>query len=47
MCIRTIYLFSLILLLGLAGVSLADMVAYWPLDEGIRGITPDKSGPTS
>ena len=44
MCIRTISLFSLILLLGLAGVSLADMVAYWPLDEGIGGITPDESG---
>jgi len=44
MCIRTISLFSLILLLGLAGVSLADMVAYWPMDEGIGGITPDKSG---
>ncbi|MHC4062807.1 MAG: hypothetical protein ACYSR6_14595 [Planctomycetota bacterium] len=44
MCIRTISLFSLILLLGLAGVSSADMVVYWPLDEGIGGITPDKSG---
>ncbi len=44
MCIRTISLFSLILLLGLAAVSSADLVAYWPMDEGIGGITPDKSG---
>jgi hypothetical protein len=29
---RTISLFSLILLLGLAGVSTAEMVGYWPLD---------------
>ena len=44
MCKRTVFLFSLILLLGLAAVSSADLVAYWPLDEGIGGITPDKSG---
>jgi len=41
---RTVFLFSLILLLGLAAVSSADLVAYWPMDEGIGGITPDKSG---
>jgi hypothetical protein len=44
MCKRTVFLFSLILLLGLAAVSSADLVAYWPMDEGIGGITPDKSG---
>jgi hypothetical protein len=43
MCGRTIFTFSLIILLGMAAVSVADMVAYWPLDEGIGGITPDKS----
>jgi hypothetical protein len=41
---RTISLFSLILLLGPAAVSVADLVAYWPLDEDIGGMTPDKSG---
>ncbi|UCF17753.1 MAG: hypothetical protein JSW59_09870, partial [Phycisphaerales bacterium] len=44
MCGRTTLTFSLILLLGLAVVSTAEMVAYWPLDESIGGITPDKSG---
>jgi len=44
MCKRTVFLFSLILLLDLAAVSSADLVAYWPMDEGIGGITPDKSG---
>jgi len=44
MCKRTVFLFSLILLLGLAAVSSADLVAYWPMDEGIGVITPDKSG---
>jgi hypothetical protein len=41
---KTIFLFSLVLLLGLAAVSVADLVAYWPLDEDIGGMTPDKSG---
>jgi hypothetical protein len=44
MCGRTISIFSLILLLSLSGVSTAEMVAYWPLDEDIGGITPDMSG---
>ncbi len=44
MCERMLSTLSLILLLGLAAVSVADMVAYWPLDEGTGGITPDKSG---
>jgi len=44
MCKRTVFLFSLILLLGLAAVSSAELVAYWPLDEDIGGITPYKSG---
>jgi hypothetical protein len=44
MCKRIVFLFSLILLLGPAAVSSADLVAYWPMDEGIGGITPDKSG---
>jgi len=43
MCGRTVSTITLILLLNLAGVSLADIVAYWPLDESIGGITPDKS----
>ena len=44
MCKRTVFLFSLIILLGLAAVSSADLVAYWPMDEGIGEITPDKTG---
>jgi len=41
---RTLCLFSLILLLSVAGVSVGELVAYWPLDEGAGGTTPDKSG---
>lgn len=41
MCGRTIYIFSLILVLGLASVTLADLVAYWPLDEGSGDTTAD------
>ena len=44
MCKKLILLASFLLVLGTASVSLADLVAYWPLDEGTGGITPDKSG---
>jgi hypothetical protein len=44
MCCRTIFIFALIILLSLTTVSVAEMVAYWPLDEDIGGITLDKSG---
>jgi len=44
MCGRTIYIFYLILVLALASVTLADLVAYWPLDEGSGDTTADLTG---
>jgi len=44
MCRKLIILIFFVMVLGLAAVSVADMVAYWPLDEGTGGITPDESG---
>lgn len=34
MCRRTVLIFSIILVLGLAGISLADLVAYWDFEDG-------------
>ena len=44
MCRRTIFLFSLILLLGLTNITSADLVAYWPLDEGSGETASDLTG---
>ncbi len=44
MCRRTIFLFSLILLLGLASITLGDLVAHWPMDEGSGDTTADLTG---
>jgi len=45
MCRKKIYLASLVLMLGLAaGTAVADLVAYYPLDEGSGTTTADASG---
>jgi len=44
MCGRTIFLFYLILLLGLTSVTLGDLVAHWPMDEGSGDTTVDGTG---
>jgi hypothetical protein len=44
MCRRIIFLYSLILLLGLTDVTLADLVACWPLDEGSGETASDITG---
>ena len=41
---RSISIFSLIILLGLAAVSVADVVVYWPMDEGSGDTTADITG---
>jgi hypothetical protein len=44
MCKRTTFVLTIVTMLCQPCVSSADMVAYWPLDEELGGITPDKSG---
>jgi len=41
---KLIYLISFVLVLGLAGSALADLVMYWPLDEGFGATAVDVSG---
>ena len=44
MCGRMSYVFSLILVLVLASITLADLVAHWPMDEGSGDTTVDGTG---
>ena len=45
MCKKLICLVSFLLVLGLtAGVTNADLVAYWPLDEGTGNVAHDVVG---
>jgi len=44
MCRKSIYLISFILVLSIAGNVSADLVAYWPLDEGSGNTAYDTSG---
>jgi hypothetical protein len=44
MCRQSIFIISFILVLGLAGSSLAELVMYWPLDEGSGTTAVDVTG---
>jgi len=44
MCRKSIFLISFILVLGLTGSSLAELVMYWPLDEGSGTTAVDVTG---
>jgi hypothetical protein len=44
MCRKSIFIISFILVLGLAGNSLAEVVMYWPVDEGSGTTAVDVTG---